>query len=148
MDKPLPSISKPELNRPWNRKLIGIVVTFVVLVVIGIVGVLRLSHTAPVSTANGQWKPVVQTFDGVEMVLVPPGCFMMGSTQAQIGDLNKQIDARDNGNPFAKTYFSGHDHIDNEGPQSRVCFDKPFWLDRYEVTNRQFAQFNGLAAQH
>ena len=148
MDKPLPSISKPEPHRSWNRKRIGIAVTLVLLVVIGVVVVSLFSHATPVSTANDQRHPVMQTFDGVEMVLVPPGCFMMGSTQAQIDDLNKQIDARDNGIKAYFGYFSGHDHVDNEGPQSRVCFDKPFWLDRYEVTNRQFAQFKGVAAQH
>src|SRR5687768_4902669 len=28
---------------------------------------------------NAQWEPVIQEFEGVEMVLVPAGCFMMGS---------------------------------------------------------------------
>ncbi len=48
-------------------------------------------------TANSQWTPLLNTFDGVEMMLVPPGCFMMGS------------DA------------SGYD----EGPVTKICFDKP-----------------------
>src|SRR5579859_4234550 len=131
MDKPLPSISKPELDRNWNRKRIGFVVPLALLVVIDIVVVLRLSTAQGTSTfgltvtANDQWKPVVQTFDGVEMVLVPSGCFMMGSTKEQIDALNKQ--------------YNGH--YDAEGPQTRVCFDKPFWLDRYDVTNAQFARF-------
>lgn len=60
-------------------------------------------------TRNADWTPVVQEFDGVEMVLVPPGCFMMGS------DL-------------------GESH---EKPVHRICFDQPFWIDRYEVTNAQ-----------
>ena len=64
----------------------------------------------PTVTANDQWTPVVQEFDGVEMVLVPPGCFMMGST-------------------------NGDSH---EMPAHEVCFDNPFWIDRYEVTNAQY----------
>jgi pimeloyl-ACP methyl ester carboxylesterase len=35
-------------------------------------------------SANAEWTPVVQEFDGVEMVLVPAGCFMMGSTEEEI----------------------------------------------------------------
>ncbi len=66
---------------------------------------------------NTGWEPVVQTFNGVEMVLVPAGCFEMGGTQ-----------------------------YDDEKPIHRVCFEEPFWIDRTEVTNGQFAAFNGQAA--
>ena len=64
----------------------------------------------PTVVSNDQWTPVIQTFDGVEMVLVPPGCFMMGS---------------DDGDP-------------DEQPVNEVCFAEPFWIDRYEVTNGQY----------
>jgi hypothetical protein len=53
------------------------------------------------SGRNADWTPVIQVFDGVEMVLVPAGCFEMGSTQ-----------------------------YDDERPIHQVCFDEPFWLDR------------------
>jgi formylglycine-generating enzyme required for sulfatase activity len=53
---------------------------------------------------------VIQEFDGVGMVLVPAGCFMMGSEDGE----------RD------------------ERPVHEVCFDAPFWIDRYEVTNAQY----------
>ncbi len=62
------------------------------------------------------WEPVIREFDGVEMVLVPPGCFWMGSTL--------QL---------------------NEQPANEVCFDELFWIDRYEVTNEQFERFGGEA---
>ncbi len=61
-------------------------------------------------TANNQWKPLEQIFNGVQMVLVPAGCFAMGSEQGQA----------------------------NEQPVNQQCFDVPFWIDRYEVTNKQF----------
>src|SRR6185503_10873821 len=40
----------------------------------------------PVIT-NAEWSQIIQTFDGVDMLLVPTGCFMMGSTT---GDLDEQ----------------------------------------------------------
>jgi formylglycine-generating enzyme required for sulfatase activity/serine/threonine protein kinase len=68
---------------------------------------------------NSDWTPVIKDFDHVQMVLVPPGCFMMGS---EIG-------------------------TDDEKPAHEVCFDEPFWIDRTEVTNGQFAALNGQAAK-
>jgi Tol biopolymer transport system component/serine/threonine protein kinase/formylglycine-generating enzyme required for sulfatase activity len=62
-------------------------------------------------TSNDQWTPVVQDFNGVEMVLVPAGCFMMGNDPDAPGG------AEDGGTQ---------------------CFDEPFWIDRYEVTNQQY----------
>jgi len=76
------------------------------------------STPIPAGSSDVSWTPVIQEFDGVEMVLVPAGCFMMGSEK---GD-------------------------DDEKPAHQVCFDGPFWIDRYEVTNAQFAAFDGQAA--
>lgn len=61
-------------------------------------------------TKNMDWTPQYQTFDGFEMAFVPVGCFMMGSNNG----------------------------YDNEKPVNRQCFDQPFWIDRYEVTNKQY----------
>ncbi len=60
--------------------------------------------------SNADWTPVVETFGGVEMVQVPPGCFTMGNAAGR----------RD------------------ESPEHRICFDRPYWIDRTEVTNAQF----------
>ncbi|MBN1123122.1 MAG: SUMF1/EgtB/PvdO family nonheme iron enzyme [Anaerolineae bacterium] len=60
-------------------------------------------------TANADWEPVIELIDGVEMALVPAGCFEMGSTK-----------------------FS------TEEPVHTVCFVEPFWIDVYEVTNEQY----------
>lgn len=64
--------------------------------------------SAPV-THNADWTPVIREFDGVEMVLVPAGCFQMGSD----------------------------DQGDYEKPAHLQCIDAPFWIDRYEVSNAQ-----------
>jgi formylglycine-generating enzyme required for sulfatase activity len=63
-----------------------------------------------------QWQPDIQVVDGVDMVIVPPGCFWMGS--------------------MFET---------DEQPVNEQCFDKPFLMDRFEVTNAQFEQFGGEA---
>ncbi|MDX2076138.1 MAG: formylglycine-generating enzyme family protein [bacterium] len=64
---------------------------------------------------NEEWTPIEQDFDGVTMVLVPVGCFIMGSDDAR---------ARD-----------------NEQPLHEQCFDTPFWIDKYEVTQAQYEAF-------
>ncbi|MBZ0282730.1 MAG: SUMF1/EgtB/PvdO family nonheme iron enzyme [Anaerolineae bacterium] len=59
---------------------------------------------------NTDWQPYIQTFDDIEMVLVPAGCFDMGNNNGE----------------------------NDEKPVVEQCFDKPFWLDRTEVTNKQY----------
>jgi formylglycine-generating enzyme required for sulfatase activity len=81
---------------------------------------------------NRDWTPVVQKFDGVEMVLVPAGCFMMGSTDEQID--------------YAVSLGGQRERFADEQPAHQVCFEEPFWMDRTEVTNAQFAVFGGQAA--
>jgi formylglycine-generating enzyme required for sulfatase activity len=64
-------------------------------------------------SANDQWTPLIRAFDGVDMVLVPAGCFEMGR----------------------ETGFRG------EQPVHEICFEQPFWIDLTEVTVAQFARF-------
>lgn len=61
-------------------------------------------------TVNDDWTIYEQEFDGVTMVLVPAGCFMMGSAD---GD-------------------------SDERPVHKQCIEDPFWIDKYEVTNAQY----------
>lgn len=72
---------------------------------------------APGVSANADWTPVIRGFEGVEMALVPAGCFRMGSDD---GD-------------------------SDESPVHEQCFTEPFWIDRYEVTNAQFDALGGAA---
>jgi formylglycine-generating enzyme required for sulfatase activity len=64
-------------------------------------------------TANDQWEPVFRAFNGIEMALVPAGCFLMGNNNS----------------------------LPEEQPVHRICFDQPFWIDRTEVTVSQFVDF-------
>jgi formylglycine-generating enzyme required for sulfatase activity len=65
-------------------------------------------------TQNAGWIPVERDLDGVTMVLVPAGCFQMGSND-----------------------------YDDEKPIHEQCFDQPFWIDKYEVTQTQFNRLGG-----
>jgi len=67
---------------------------------------------------NADWTPIERDFDGVMMVLVPAGCFMMGSTNSE-----------------------------DEEPLHEQCFDEPFWIDKYEVTQAQFERLGGTQAE-
>jgi iron(II)-dependent oxidoreductase len=81
------------------------------------------SGRVPIVTNNDQWTPQMSPFNGVMMVLVPPGCFMMGSDPAK--------------DSFA---------LPAEQPQAKICFQQPFWIDQNLVTQEQFRQFGGKAA--
>lgn len=63
--------------------------------------------------------PREQQFDGVPMVYVPDGCFIMGTDEGYVWE------------PVAH----------------EVCMDTPFWIDRYEVSNAQFERLAGKAEE-
>ena len=83
---------------------------------------------------NGSWNPVAEEVNGVEMVLVPFGCFTMGSSDDQVADVVSEL----GGQPPWLT---------NEQPDHVICFDEPFWIDRFEVTNEQFEAWGGQAGR-
>jgi len=75
--------------------------------------------------SNAEWEAwypdgFVQESDGVQMVLVPTGCFMMGNEEDPI----------------------------NEQPVHPQCFETPFWIDQFEVTQSQFSRFNGVIGRN
>jgi|GEM_PF-6200583 len=65
--------------------------------------------------SNRDWMPVELDFGGVTMVLVPVGCFQMGSNNG----------------------------YDDEKPVHEQCVTEPFWLDKYEVTNALYGSVSG-----
>lgn len=68
---------------------------------------------------NADWTPVEREFDGVPMMLVPAGCFDMGS---------------ENG-------------ASDERPVHEQCILEPLWIDKTEVTQEQFRRFGGVQAR-
>lgn len=80
---------------------------------------LTLTPTSiPAGALNTLWTPVEQVINGVPMMLVPAGCFVMGNQNSA-----------------------------NERPDHEVCFDQPFWIDKTEVTQAQFKRLAGVAAR-
>ncbi len=86
-------------------------------------------------TSNAQWRemggPIEQEFDGVMMVLVPAGCFDMGSTQEQ--------------REYSESLGVAMQYTEDETPVTEICFDEPFWIDKYEVTNEQYGSVGCLS---
>jgi iron(II)-dependent oxidoreductase len=78
-------------------------------------------------TRNADWSPVERDFNDVTMVLVPVGCFDMG-------------------NDPEGYYWDGNEWVKGIPAGGRQCFDAPFWIDKYEVTQAQFARFGGQKA--
>jgi serine/threonine protein kinase/formylglycine-generating enzyme required for sulfatase activity len=89
----------------------------------------RLAETGV--SSNDEWTPYTETFNGVEMALVPAGCFDMGSTVEDAMVICEQD--RGAGN-------CDEDWFTNEEPVHEVCFEEPFWIDIYEVTNEQYGE--------
>jgi formylglycine-generating enzyme required for sulfatase activity len=82
----------------------------------------------PVALAD----PVERDFDGVTMVQVPAGCFTMGSTEAEAEAAFVQCETEFGQGRCQRDWFTP------EVPAHEVCFDQPFWIDKFEVTNAQF----------
>lgn len=69
------------------------------------------------------WNPVIEEVncienDCVEIALVPEGCFWMGRNASDAGQ-----------------------------PTGQFCFETPFWIDRYEVSEAVFARLGGQASR-
>lgn len=70
-------------------------------------------------SSNDEWLNLVgndgylRDFDGVTMALIPAGCYRMGGEDGQV----------------------------DEQPIHEQCFDDPFWIDQFEVTNQLFVDF-------
>jgi hypothetical protein len=72
-------------------------------------------------TRNADWTTIERTFDdSITMVLVPVGCFEMGSTDEQID--------------YAVSLGGQREWFSDEQPVETICIEEPFWIDKTEVT--------------
>lgn len=78
-------------------------------------------------TRNSQWTPVSEVFNGVEMVLVPVGCLVMG-------------------NDSEADFWNDSSYVQNVPDGDEQCFDEPFWIDKTEVTQADFYRLGGEKA--
>ncbi len=81
---------------------------------------------------NKAWIPKTHSFDQEDMVLVPAGCFQMGSSDVQLDAALKLCEASVGRGACQNIPFNA------ETPQNQVCFNHPFWIDQYEVTNQLY----------
>ncbi len=80
---------------------------------------------------NADWEPVIRKQGGLDMALVPAGCFLMGATDNQL------VEAFDSCNTYYGA-FGCQQSFENEQPAHRVCLTRPFWIGLTAVTNRQY----------
>lgn len=78
-----------------------------------------------------EWTPVVETFNGVPMVYVPAGCFMMGSTDEQVETVVEMCMSNGDDEDDCRRWYG------DEQPQHQVCLSA-FWISQTEVTNAQY----------
>jgi formylglycine-generating enzyme required for sulfatase activity len=71
---------------------------------------------------------------GMKLVLIPPGEFDMGSTEAEAEKLLEQAKATNQPSWYIE-------RLSSEAPKHRVRITKPFWLGAHEVTRGQFRRF-------
>lgn len=76
---------------------------------------------------------------GMKLTLIPPGEFLMGSTDAEIHEYVKTIETNSTAEPRIKS--EGVAKVRSEGPRHRVVLSKPFYLGTVEVTFGQFRKF-------
>ena len=80
--------------------------------------------------------PAVETNSiGMQMTLIPPGEFLMGSSEEEIEALLKEGERQG----WPKELYTNH--IRTEVPQHKVRITKPFHLTAHEVTVGQFKAF-------
>jgi formylglycine-generating enzyme required for sulfatase activity len=78
------------------------------------------------------WVPQVVNENGFEMVLVPAGCFTMGSSEEEWRYAYQLCEAEQGVGGCQNTWYR------DEMPQQEVCFEQPFLIDRMEVNNTQY----------
>ncbi len=69
---------------------------------------------------------------GMELVLIPPGEFLMGTADAEIEQALRE------------DTFAEREHFTDEQPQHRVCIAKPFYLGNHEVTQQEYERVMGV----
>lgn len=75
---------------------------------------------------------------GIKFVLIPPGEFLMGATDAEIEEALKLAKVVD-----ANNALDGEKCVRSGAPRHQVILTKPYYLGVYEVTQSQFREVMG-----
>jgi formylglycine-generating enzyme required for sulfatase activity len=103
------------------------ILCLMVVLLLGGITTATMEGDEPVAR-NADWTPVIENINGMEMVLVPPGCFLMGLSPEDAANVTISNDDQ--------AVFGEY-----EMPQHEICFEKSFWIGRYEVTVGEFQEF-------
>jgi len=82
----------------------------------------------------------VNSVDGAEMVWVPGGDFLMGSTDEQVAVEVERYERFEKGKKDAYSFAAGKWVFDSEKPQRKVYLDG-YWIYKYPVTVAQYRKF-------
>lgn len=91
---------------------------------------------------SSQWPPVYTPDVPSGMVLVPPGCFTMGSSEEAIDAALAQCEATLGNGQCQRSWF------EKESPTTDICFNTPFWIDRTEVTNGRYGSSGHFSGEY
>lgn len=84
-----------------------------------------------------EWRPVSVVFNDVEMVLVPAGCYEHTITPQQAIRLAQVCEQT----RMAEVMACSADEYQAPQNNTPICFEQPFWIDRYEVSMTQYEQY-------
>ena len=94
-------------------------------------------------------RPVIENSIGMKLVSIPAGEFLMGATEDETAkgrqhNKEKLLTLRNNGDEDeAKHVERDLELAQSEIPQHRVIITKPFFLGKYEVTQKEFSAVMG-----
>ena len=140
----VPTLPRP----PRRRRRVNLVALVGVLLVVGmgLVGGLVIQHSHAVAEAqlmerannfhgdNAAWRTHSKTIAGIELVLVPAGCFTLGSTESQVAAATTDCIALGMAEATCQAAFA------DETPAHQQCFAEPFWIGRNPITRREYGR--------
>jgi formylglycine-generating enzyme required for sulfatase activity len=94
--------------------------------------VVACSSSSPTATTLGIGSTMTRERDGAVVIYVPGGQFETGSTDAAIDAVLEQCEQMRGSGECERWWF------EHESPPYSVTLDN-FWIDKYEVTNAQYA---------
>ena len=112
------------------RRKIWVVIVLVTLAAFANISIIDSSADDLPGTITGK--------DGAEMVLIPAGEFLMGSTEKDADDAMRMCEETKAFNP--ETQCDRENFYKDEMPRHKVYLDA-YYIDKYEVTTARFEKF-------